>query len=202
MFCVSSSEPGQVCSCCKRAAVGWLYPSSCSPSSPSKRHGARPHHGSGPSHKPPAAALRSLPTTEHSQGSLPSFLPSQQGWWGGSRAARAPTEQSPPWGGCCASPITTTTALRRCSKGAALKLKVRGSCAQHCRQTDCGEAVGREKGEPRAVLQKKENQLHVSSPVPASHVAEARKPILPSPHAEPAAEILKGLKRHFPGRFP
>lgn len=68
------------------------------PSSPRKRHGARPRRGSGPAHKPPAAAPRSLPTTEHSQDSLPSFLPSQRGRRGGSRAARAPAEQSPPRG--------------------------------------------------------------------------------------------------------
>lgn len=70
MFCVPSSDPGQVFSCCKQAAVGLLCPSSCSPSSPRDRLGAKPCCRSAPTHRPPAAAPRSLLATEHPQGSL------------------------------------------------------------------------------------------------------------------------------------
>lgn len=162
-----------------------------------KKAGSQAHHGSGPAHKPPAAAPRSLLTTEHSQDSPPSFLPCQRGRWGGSWVARASAEPSPPQGWGPRQPHRGSQLVQQ--RGNAETQGTRWPCMD--RQTD-SQGVGGATSSAVDPGRRKENQLHVSLPVPASRVPEMCKHVPPPSCADPVAEVLKGLKHPLPGKVP
>lgn len=112
-----------------------------------------PAAGQVQAHKPPAAAPRSLLTTEHLQDSLPNSLPS---------LPRRPQSGAHRGAGCRASPVPA--APRRCGEGddAESRGTPRLGTVLPAERLMRRLSVGR-KGEPRAVLQSQAGERKISS---------------------------------------
>lgn len=193
MFCVSSSDPGQVFSCCRRAAAGLLCPSSRSPSSPEEK--AR-------SQVPPR--VRSKPTSLQLQLRGLSWPRSIC-----KTLCRIPchpcqgARRAEPTAGLGAVPAPSPRLRGGAAKGTTPKLEVRRGWARFCLQRGRWGGSRWEKGRTTSRAaepgRREENQLNVPSPAPALRVPETRKHVPPSPWADPVAVVLKGLQRQLPG---